>query len=92
MTVKFFARAREIVGVREEAVDVKDTSTVLDVLKVLVKKHGANLNEYIFEPNSNNPHKYIRFLLNGRSASTSDQVQVPAGESVLAIVPPTAGG
>ena len=88
--MKFFAAAREVVGVREEVLDIEQVSTVLDVLRILVKKHGAKLNEYLFEPNSGNARQYVRFLLNGRSASASDGVS--SGDSVLAIFPPTAGG
>jgi molybdopterin converting factor small subunit len=90
VTVKFPAKAREITGAREETLAIEHSATVLDILRILVAKHGDRLNEYLFDPESGNPRQHLRFLLNGQSVSASDGF--PSIDSVLLIFPPTSGG
>ncbi len=90
MTVRYHARAREIVSYREEVLNIGHSMTVIDVLKILVTKHGDELKEYLFDANSDSPRQHLRFLLNGQSVSTTEKL--PSEDSVLLIFPPTAGG
>lgn len=90
MIVKFPAKAREITGAREETLAIEHSATVLDILRMLVAKHGDKLNEYLFDPKSGNPRQHLRFLLNGQSVSASKVL--PSVDSVLLIFPPTSGG
>jgi len=89
VTVKFVGGAREIVGARELIVDVKTSATVLEILRMLIAKHGNQLEEYLFDPESNNPRQHLRFLLNGQSVPVSDVI---TGDSVILIFPPVGGG
>jgi molybdopterin converting factor small subunit len=90
VTVKFVGRAREILGAREEILEVKPVTTVLEILRMLTAKHGNQLREYLFEPDSNNPRQYLRFLLNGQAVSASDAIA--ADDSVILVFPPIGGG
>ena len=89
VTVKFVGGAREIVGAKELIVDVKTSATVLEILRMLTAKHGNQLEEYLFDPESNNPRQHLRFLLNGQSVSVSEVI---TGDSVILIFPPVGGG
>jgi molybdopterin converting factor small subunit len=89
VTVKFVGGAREIVGARELIVDVKTSATVLEILRMLIAKHGNQLEEYLFDPESNNPRQHLRFLLNGQSVSVSEVI---TGNSIILIFPPVGGG
>ena len=90
VTVRFVSRAREIIGAREEILEVKIPATVLEILKMLIAKRGSQLKEYLLEPDSNNPRQHLRFLLNGQSVSPSDVITT--GDSVILIFPPVGGG
>ena len=90
VTIKFLGGIGQIVGARDEKLEIYETSTVIDVLKILASKHGTKLKEYLFEPDTNSPRHHLRFLVNGKSASAMDEF--PSQDSVLIIFPPTSGG
>jgi len=90
LTVRFLGGLGQIVGARNEKLEIYETSTVIDVLKILASKHGIKLKEYLFEPETNKPRHHLRFLVNGKSASVLDEL--PSQDSVLIIFPPTSGG
>ncbi len=89
VTVKFVGGAREIIGTRELIVDVKTSATVLEILRRLITKYGNQLEEYLFDPESNNPRQHLRLLLNGQSVPVSEVI---TGDSVILIFPPVGGG
>jgi len=91
--VKFFAYAREITGTRDETLEVEDSATVLDLLKVLVNKHGDKLNEYLFDPKTGTPRSHLMFFVNGREISLSQGFDtVLTNDCSLTIIPPVSGG
>jgi MoaD family protein len=91
--VQYFASIRELTNLREEVLDVEQKTTLLDLLKVLTKKHGERFREYIFDPATGNPKPYLQFLINQDSASNLSGLSTMLTEnSVLAIIPPVGGG
>jgi len=91
--VKFFASAREIAGAREEALEINDSSTVMDLLGLLANKHGDKLKDYLFDPQSGNPRPYLQFLLNNRSIFLLQGFGTTlTNDCILTILPPAAGG
>jgi MoaD family protein len=93
VTVKFLAAAREKAGVREETLELAEGATVLDILKTLVAKHGEELREYLFDPESGEPRSHLQFLLNGRSVSMMGGFASEVTEdATMMIFPPTSGG
>lgn len=91
--VKYLAAAREITGTREETVEAKNSSTIMDLLKLLGEKYGQKMHDYLFDPATGKPKQYLRFLLDGRSVHTINAFDTAlSDESTLVIVPPVAGG
>jgi len=89
--VKFFASARDIVGTREEVLDIQDSARVIDLLTLLAKKHGEKLKEYLFDTKTGNPRSYLQFLVNDRPI-TGDFSTPLMNDCVLMIFPPAGGG
>jgi MoaD family protein len=91
--VQYFASVRELVGLREEILDVEEKATVLDVLRVLARRHGEEFREYIFNPGTEGPRSHLQFLVNEDSIlSLNGLSTVLPDNSSLAIFPPVAGG
>ena len=91
--VRFFASAREIVGAREETIDVEESVALIDFLRLLVQRHGDKLKEYLFETKSDTPKPYLQFLVNDRPIHMLQGFgTLLAEDCVLAILPPAAGG
>lgn len=91
--VQYFASVRELVGLREEILDVEEKATVLDVLRVLARRHGEEFREYVFNPGTESPRSHLQFLVNEDSISSLNGLStVLPDNSSLAIFPPVAGG
>jgi MoaD family protein len=91
--VQYFASIRELLGLREEMLEVKEKTTVLDVLKVLAQKHGEQLKEYVFDSKTGNPRSNLQFLVNEDSITSLNGLSTILEEnSSLAIIPPVGGG
>jgi MoaD family protein len=93
VAVKFFAQARDIVGTRDEALDIEDSATVMDLLAMLVNRHGNKVKEYLFDPKTRTPRPHLKFFVNGREISMSRGFDtVLTNGCTLAIIPPVSGG
>lgn len=91
--VQYFASVRELVGLREETLEMEEKTTVLDALRVLAEKHGEQLKEYVFDSETGNPRSYLQFLVNEDSISSLNGLStVLEDNSSLAIIPPVGGG
>jgi molybdopterin converting factor small subunit len=73
--------------------DVKENSTVLDVLRLLAEKYGEEFRDYLFDPKTDTPKAYLQFLVNGNSISDLGGLSaVLSDNSSLVIIPPVGGG
>jgi MoaD family protein len=92
VTVRYFTVMRNITGTREEKIDAKEGSTVEDVLKTLSSKYGKEFDRYIFSGREHRGLKLL-FFVDGHNIEGSDgfKTKLKSG-SVLAIMPPVAGG
>lgn len=91
--VQYFASVRELVGLRQEILEVEEKATVLDVLRVLARRHGEEFREYVFNPGTESPRSHLQFLVNEDSISSLNGLStVLLDNSSLAIFPPVAGG
>lgn len=91
--VQYFAAVREITNQREEMLDVDSGTSVLDLLKLLVARHGSKLKEYVFDSKTGNPRTYLQFLLDEESIATMNGFSTMLRDnSVFAIIPPVGGG
>jgi len=90
--VKFFTTLREIVGKKEENIDLSGSVTVNALLKQLSKKYGEDFKDYVYDE-TGNVRGHLQFLINGKSASTLHQFKTKLREGdQVAILPPVGGG
>jgi MoaD family protein len=90
--VQYFAIIREIVNLREEVLNLKDGSTVLDLLTFLGSKH-EKLKEYLIDPKTESPRTSIQYLIGDKLISTLNGFATTLQDgNVFAIIPPVGGG
>jgi len=95
VSVRFFTTLREVTGKREETLRFKgnETITVNTVLGILAKRYGKSFFDYVYDRKTGDVKGFLQFLINGRSASTSDRLETKLVDGdVLAIIPPVGGG
>ena len=91
--VQFFAAVRELVGSREEIVELPDRSTVKALLDSLVKIHGGRLRDYLYDPMTGELRLAVQLLIGDRPVSVLDGLSTVLQDgSVFAIIPPVGGG
>ncbi|MEM2897637.1 MAG: MoaD/ThiS family protein [Candidatus Bathyarchaeia archaeon] len=59
---------REIVGKREETIEVPEETTLMSLLKILAKKHGKRFEEELFNSKTGEVWDYNKVLVNGKFA------------------------
>lgn len=95
VSVRFFTILRETTGKKEETLQFPQNKkiTVDTMLKKLAQQYGKNFTRYIYDPNSGEVKGFLQFFVNGKSASTLNELQTELhdGDSV-AIVPAVGGG
>ena len=91
--VQFFAGVRELVGSREETVELPDKSTVRALLDSLVKGHGERLKDYLYDPKTGELRRSIQLLIGDRPVSMIDGMSTVLSDGcAFAIIPPVGGG
>ena len=91
--VQYFASVREIVGQRQETIEVDKETNVLELLKLLANRHGDMFKQYIFDSTTGEPKAFLQFLVNEESISTLNGLKTVLSEnSKFAIIPPVGGG
>ncbi len=91
--MKHFATIREIVGKKEETLEVENGTTLVDLLHILSKMYGPHFADYVYDKETGAPKEYLQFLINGRSARSLDGFRTKiVGDCQFAIIPPVGGG
>jgi len=91
--IRYFAALREITNLREETLEVDEGTTVLDILNLLVNRHGDRFREYVFDSRTGNPHPYLQLLLDEKSISTMQGLSTTLkSDCEFVIIPPVGGG
>jgi len=90
--VAYFGVVREIVGKREETVEVPSSIALLGLLKILTVKYGSNLAAYLFELNSLTPRPIHLYLVNGKAYTAGETTAVTLREGSVVSIIPTQGG
>jgi MoaD family protein len=95
VSVRFFTSLREIVDKKEEIFQFPEGEkvTVDTVLKTLAQRYGKPFIEYVYDGNTEEVRGFLQFLVNGKSATTTNGLatELENGD-VLAILPPVGGG
>ncbi|MFX1519662.1 MAG: MoaD/ThiS family protein [Promethearchaeota archaeon] len=90
--VKYFGQLRDIIGTKEEWLEIEEDLKLLDVLKRLNKKHGEAFEKFVFKRN-NSLNEILIFLINGVTISTKDATDyLLKNEDTLSILIPIFGG
>lgn len=92
VTVKFFTTLREIVGKKEEQIELSHPITVETFLKQLSKTYGNEFVDYVFDE-LGNVRGHLQFLINGKSITTMQGLKTKLNNGdQIAILPPVGGG
>ncbi len=92
ITVKYFAALREIVGKREDLLELDADLTVENLLKILSNKYGREFQDYIYDK-EDRIRENLQFLVDGKSISTAKGIRTKLHDSSqFVIIPPVGGG
>jgi len=92
VTVKFFTTLREIVGKKEEQIQLDHSLSVEALLKQLSKTYGKEFTDYVYDE-LGNVRGHLQFLVNGKSISTLQGFRTKLTEGdQIAILPQVGGG
>jgi len=90
--VKFFTTLREIVGKKEEQIELSRSVTIETLLRQLSKKYGKDFEDYVYDE-LGNVRGHLQFLVNGKSVTALQGLKTKLKEEdQLAILPPVGGG
>lgn len=92
ITIVFFTTLREVVGRKEEEIELNRGITVEELLSRLSRKYGKDFVNYVYDEKGDlNGH--LQFLVNGKSVTTLHglRTRLKDGDKI-AIIPPVGGG
>ncbi len=90
--IKFFTTLREIVGKKEEQIQLPTPAYLETLLEQLSKEHGKDFVNYVYDE-TGKMRSHLQVLINGKSASTEKGMKTPLNEGdEIAILPPVGGG
>ena len=89
ITVRYFARIRDITEKREEIISINEHESVLDFLNRLSGKYGEEFRKAVFFDKK--PSDELTFLVNGKAIIDFNQT-ILKNDDVLSILPPISGG
>lgn len=93
VNVQFFAAVRELVGLREETLELPNGGTVKNLLDLLVEMHGQRFRDYIYDPKTGELRRSLQILIGDKPTSVLNGLStVLTDGGVLAIIPPVGGG
>jgi len=90
--VKFFTTLREIVGKKEDQIELSRSVTVGALLRQVSKTYGKEFQDYVFDE-LGNVRGHLHFLVNGKSITALQGLKTRLREGdQVAILPPVGGG
>ena len=92
VTVRYLSIIREITGTREEKVNVQKGSTINEILRLLVQRHGSDFERMVRSGRDLRGLQIIYFM-NGQNIATLKGLEtLVTGDSEIVLIPPVAGG
>jgi len=93
VTVEYLGYIRKLVGEgREEEIEVKDGSTVADLLASLAERHGASFRKAVYEPSSQDIKPGFIATVNGYLLNQLDGVRTKLKDADRVILMPVVSG
>jgi MoaD family protein len=90
---QYFASLRELLGLREELVDVQSDIDVTGLLNLLAERHGPKVRAYIFDEKTGAPKQHLQFIIDGKSISSLQGLATRLHDgATFAVIPPVGGG
>lgn len=90
--IRFFGMLKEMIGKREESVQIEDSSSVSDLIVLLSTKHGKKFEDFVFDKKGN-LRNGLAFAVNGDSIEESKLASTKCKEvKEFVILPPISGG
>jgi len=90
--VKYFTVLRELIGRKEEEIELEKGETVGGLIALIAQRHGQEVRKYLYDENGN-VRSFLQFLVNGKSivAMKGFETKLVDGD-IVAIIPPVGGG
>jgi len=91
--VRYFASLRELVGKREEVVEMEDVADVAGLLRILTDRHGEKFGGFVFDRDGRTVRRSLQFLVDGKNVASLEGLRTRVRDgSEFAILPPVGGG
>jgi MoaD family protein len=89
--VRYFTTLRELAGVPEETIHLREGAVLADLIKKIASKYGKEAREYLYSKGRIDPSIY--FLINGEDSRVLSGLKTRLREGdIVAIIPPIGGG
>jgi len=89
--VRYFTTLRELAGVPEEKITLKDDATLADLIEIVASKYGKEARDYLYTKGKVDPSIY--FLINGENSRVLSGLKTKLKDGdIVAIIPPIGGG
>lgn len=91
--IRLLLKFKELIGEREVPLTIPEETTVGILLEIMVQKWGKDLEEMIFEPDTDQMLNYIQLMVNGQNILFLQGMDtiLKNGDEFL-IFPPVGGG
>lgn len=84
---------RELAGTKEEGLEVKEGSSLAELIERVASKYGEEAFDYMYIKKSGKIDPSIQFLINGVAAHNLHGFETKLkDEDIVAIIPPIGGG
>ena len=90
--VLYFGILREIVGARQEKLEVEDSKPAIDIVSILAERHGKRFRDFVID-HKGNTRAGLAYAVNGDTIEESDLQKTKCKEvKEFVILPPISGG
>ncbi len=90
--VRYYTVLREITEKRTERVELRENSTVSDLVQVLIMKYGERFSSYIYDTNQS-LRNHVSYMVNGVNVNKGEGFDTLLHDNdVFSFLPPVGGG